>query len=143
MTLISVCVATYRRPDGLRELLESLEAQELDESVRLEILVVDNDPPSAETVVRDHGDRSRHLVRYFTQPEPNISLTRNVAVAAAEGDLVWFVDDDEIAEPQCGQRLLDAMRDFDADVVFGPVLDSACADRARTGLGRPSRCPAA
>ena len=51
---VSVCIATYRRPEGLRRLLESLEAQALPEDFSVEIVVVDNDPPSAEPVVMEN-----------------------------------------------------------------------------------------
>ncbi|MGI9605725.1 MAG: glycosyltransferase family 2 protein [Acidimicrobiales bacterium] len=122
MTLVSVCVATYRRPDGLRALMHSIEAQELPDGLDVEVIIVDNDPPSAEPAVREYGSESRFVVHYLSQPEPNISLTRNAGVAAARGDLVWFVDDDEIAEPDCLGLLVAAMYEHDADVVFGPVL---------------------
>lgn len=122
MTLVSICIATYQRVEGLHNLLDSIEAQELPEGVDVEVLVVDNDPPSAESTINTHARCSRFPVRYLSQPEPNISLTRNVAVAAAEGEHVWFVDDDEIADPNCLKLLLTAMDDFQADAVFGPVL---------------------
>ena len=122
--LVSVCVATYRRPEGLTRLLDSLERQKLAQRVTVEIVVVDNDPPSAEQLVTTHAARSRYVVRYLEQPEPNISLTRNTGVNAARGELVWFVDDDEEAEPGCLQHLLDALEDHSADAVFGPVVPS-------------------
>ncbi len=40
----------------------------------------------------------------------------------AVGDLIWFVDDDETATPAALSELLEAMKRFDADGVFGPVL---------------------
>lgn len=122
MRLVSICIATYKRPEGLRGLLASIEQQVVDDETGIEIVIVDNDPPSAEASVRDHQATSRFAITYLTQPEPNISLTRNVGVAAARGELVWFVDDDEVAEPECLHRLIEAMDDHGADVVFGPVL---------------------
>lgn len=124
MRSISVCVATYKRPDGLRALLDSLEQQVLDPADHVEILVVDNDPRSSEAMVLEFRESSRFPVRYLTQPEQNISLTRNVAVEAAEGDYIWFVDDDEVAIPECLARLIRALEDYDADGVFGPVIPS-------------------
>ncbi|MDW3178136.1 MAG: glycosyltransferase family 2 protein [Acidimicrobiia bacterium] len=122
MPLYSICIATYQRPEGLLDLLESIEAQQLTDDMSVEIIVVDNDPRSSETVVRDFGERSRFPVQYLTQPEQNISLTRNVAVAAASGEFIWFVDDDETAIPECLARLSAALHEFDAAGVFGPVI---------------------
>lgn len=120
--LVSACIATYRRPVGLQRLLQSLEQQELAEPISVEIIVVDNDPPSAEAMVSAHAAVSRFSVHYLTQAEPNISLTRNAGVAAASGEFVWFVDDDEVARPDCLQELLWALEAHSADAVFGPVL---------------------
>jgi hypothetical protein len=41
---VSVCVATYRRPAGLARLLASLGRMKLPAGLRVEILVVYNDP---------------------------------------------------------------------------------------------------
>lgn len=117
-----MCIATYRRPVGLRRLLDSLEEQAITQDATIEVIVVDNDPRSAESLVSGHAARSRFVVRYLEQPQPNISRTRNAAVAAARGEFIWFVDDDEIAEPTCVAQLLDAMHAHTADAVFGPVL---------------------
>lgn len=138
--LVSVCVATYQRPDGLRSLLESIDQQELPENVAVEVIVVDNDPPSAESVVEQLAASSRFPLTYLSQPEPNISLTRNVAVEAAQGDAVWFVDDDEVAEPDCLALLIGALEEFGADGVFGPVrasFDAELPDWAHAIYNRP------
>ena len=127
MPLVSVCIATYQRPTGLRNLLDSIEAQQLPADVDVELVVVDNDPPTAAQVVSDYAAKSRFAVQYLSQPEPNISLTRNAGVAAANGDLAWFVDDDEVAEPTCLARLVSTLQNFDADVVFGPGPNTTSA----------------
>lgn len=124
MRLVSICIATYQRLSGLSDLLASLEAQDLPVNLDIEILIVDNDPPSAQQLVAAHALRSRFTVHYLTQPEPNISLTRNVAVAAAQGELIWFIDDDEVAEPSCLRLLALALDEHHADVVYGPVVPS-------------------
>ncbi len=128
MRSISVCVATYKRLEGLRALLESIENQVLEPGDEVEIIVVDNDPRTSEESVHEFAETSRFTVVYLTQPEQNISLTRNVAVEAATGEYLWFVDDDEVAIPECLSRLIKALEDYDADGVFGPVLPSFEAD---------------
>ncbi len=124
----SVCIATYRRPEGLAALLESLELQELAEGDELEIVVVDNDPPSASPVIEAFRSTSRHTVISAEQSIANISVTRNAGVAHATGDWVWFVDDDERADPRCLHELISVIEQTNADVAFGDVLPDFEAD---------------
>ena len=105
---VSVCIATYRRPDRLRTLLADLAAQQL---TPFEIIVVDNDAAaSAREVVRERQKLGASCpVHYDVQPEKNISLTRNRTVALASGEWLAFVDDDEraprrVAQEACGRR---------------------------------------
>jgi succinoglycan biosynthesis protein ExoM len=123
LILCSVCVCTYRRPDLLAKLLESLEKQTLPERVDMEVIVVDNDPGgSGEPVVRRFADRGRTRFTYFVQPVKNISLTRNVSVRKASGEYLLFIDDDEAAPPEWLKRMLGALGSFRADGVFGPAI---------------------
>ncbi len=124
MTLVTICIATYKRPAGLAALLASIDCQRLAESVDVEIVVVDNAPPTAQPVVEEFEASSGLPARYLQQPLRNIAITRNAGVAAASGAFIWFVDDDEVAEPNCLQGLLDAADQFNADVVYGPVIPS-------------------
>ncbi len=118
--LCSVCIATYRRPALLRKLLSSLASQKLPPNVTLEIIIVDNDAEqSAASVVREYAESAAHPVHYFVQPEKNISITRNLAVAKARGTFLLFIDDDEVAAPQWVQHLYAAICHYEADAVFG------------------------
>ena len=118
---ISICIATYRRPDRLRALLADLDAQELQPS---EIVIVDNDAEaSAREVVQERQTQGGGCpVRYEVQPEKNISLTRNRTVAIASGEWLAFVDDDERAPVAWLRTLADAAHAHSADGVLGPVV---------------------
>ena len=121
--LCSVCIATFQRPLLLSKLLVSLEMQVLPEGVVVEGIVVDNDPrKSAEPIVADVHGTERIRFSYFHQPVKNISLTRNMAVEKASGKYLLFIDDDEVAPPDWISRLMEAVQQFAADGVFGPVM---------------------
>jgi succinoglycan biosynthesis protein ExoM len=142
VSLYSVCIATYRRPIGLERLLQSIEDQVIVDDSEVEIIVVDNDPGSAKDVVSRFAANSRFPVHYLIQSEPNISITRNLAVASARGEFIWFIDDDEVASRTCLARLSDALVTYDADGVFGPVLpqfEDGTADwiRRSSAFNRP------
>jgi glycosyltransferase involved in cell wall biosynthesis len=120
---IAVCVPTYKRPEMLARCLDGLERQER-RGFTYSIVVVDNDArQSARSVVEDWAGRSTLKVSYACEPEQNISLARNRAVASASGDYIAFIDDDEVPDPAWLANLHAACsRFFLADGALGPVL---------------------
>src|SRR5262250_2156489 len=93
---ISICICTYRRPQLLRRLLDSLRDQETDGLFTYSITVADNDTMcSGEAVVSEFAGRSAIPVRYCVEPQRSVSLTRNKAIENTSGDFVAFIDDDE------------------------------------------------
>jgi len=122
---IAVCVASYRRPEGLFALLGALDAQVFEPpQPTLRIVVVDNDPAcSARSVCEEARRWLRHPLHYLHEKRPGIPIARNAAVAAAL-DLPWlaFVDDDERPEPRWLDALRRAQHEQSADLVAGPVL---------------------
>lgn len=120
---ISVCIATYKRPERLQALLNDLKGQI---TAPEQVVVVDNDIEcSAEPVVAA-WQAQEHLLRftlvYGTQLERNISLTRNRTVALADGDWLAFIDDDERAPPDWLHGLISAALQYQVDGVLGPVI---------------------
>lgn len=116
---VSVCIATYRRPDSLARLLESL-AQQVGDRPSFEVLIVDNDSGgSAAPVFKAFVARLPAL--YFLEPEPGISAARNRAVAASRGRYLAFVDDDHVVGPDWLSTLYAAAVASGADGIFAPV----------------------
>lgn len=124
---ISVCIATYRRPQRLAALLDDLVAQQW---LPDEVVVVDNDAAeSARSVVERRRQAGTPFpIVYDVQPEQNISLTRNRSVARARCDWLAFVDDDERAPAAWLRRLVRIARNSAADAVLGPVVPVLPAD---------------
>lgn len=123
MKKISCCINTYKRPELLKKLLISLINQKLDDDITFEIIVVDNDPIKlGESVVKEILRSTNFQIRYFTQPEKNIALTRNVAVHQAKYEYICFIDDDEYADPLWMSNLINCLLKYNADAVFGSVL---------------------
>lgn len=115
----SVCVATFRRPEGLSRLLRSLEVQK-GEVPAFEVIVVDNDDKGSAAAVCEVF-KSRLALRYLAEPMPGIARCRNRAVAAATSAFLAFIDDDEEASPGWLAALHREAIGRDADAVFGPV----------------------
>lgn len=118
---ISLCIATYRRPQRLRALLQDVLRQRW---LPIEVIVVDNDAAGSARAVVEGLRASKPPLRvlYELQPEQNISLTRNRSVALASGDWLAFVDDDERAPEEWLHRLAHCAVRHRADAVLGPVV---------------------
>lgn len=120
---ISVCICTYKRPHLLSHLLKALDQQESSGAFEFEIIIVDNDNfHSAEPIVNKFKEYTKRNVKYAVEEEKNVSLARNKAINLATGDLIAFIDDDEIP-PKCWLlTLFKALEKHDADAVMGPVF---------------------
>jgi glycosyltransferase involved in cell wall biosynthesis len=114
---ISVAICTKDRPDWLRRLLASLAAQETDKT--FEIVVVDNNSDSPE--VRAVAEAAGAV--YVRERRTGLDFARNAALEAAGGEVVAYLDDDTIAEPQWFENLHRAWAENpDAGCVTGQVL---------------------
>jgi GT2 family glycosyltransferase len=120
---LTVVVCTRDRPGPLAACLHSLLAQEYP---RFRVLVVDNAPGTGATaeVVREVREVAGAVpVDYLAQPRPGLSRARNAALAAAPGELLAWIDDDELADRYWLSELARAFADHpDADVVSGAVV---------------------
>src|SRR6266545_5030620 len=122
---VAIAVITRRRPDQLRVLLESLDAQRLSDpdAYDVRIVVVDNDADgSAAEVIATAAKEATYPITSTVEPEPGIPFARETSVRMCwDDDALIFVDDDEVAPPGWLDTLLTAWRDTGADVVTGPV----------------------
>lgn len=119
---VSVVIPTLNRHAALARALGSVRAQVVPPDAHAEIVVVDNSPDgNAKDVVAAAAAASDMAVRYLCVPRPGIASARNAGIAAAAGDWVAFIDDDEEAAPNWLAALIAVARLGRADAVFGPV----------------------
>ncbi|MDG4767415.1 glycosyltransferase family A protein [Solwaraspora sp. WMMD406] len=117
---ITVVVCTRERPAGLARTLDSLLAQRYP---RFRVLVVDNAPVSDATarVVADVAGRPVS-VDYVREPRPGLSHARNRAIRATAGEIVAWIDDDEVADPDWLAEIARALADHPhSDAVTGAI----------------------
>ena len=123
---VSVCVATYRRPQLLGRLLEGL-TRLGPGTPDFEVVVVDNDAEgSAAPVVATFSGRLP--IRLTVEPRRSVSRARNLSVSMARGEFVALIDDDEVPDPRWLAELYAAVVDAGADGGFGPVETQFDAD---------------
>lgn len=110
----SVVIATYRRPEHVRECLEHLARQT---ATPARIIVVDASPTSqTRDVVADFPGVE------YRRNEKGIGSTatsRAIGVADVDEDIVAFIDDDAYAEPEWLERLLRPYEDERVAAVGG------------------------
>jgi len=93
--LISVVVSTRDRPDRLRTCLSRLARQIYP---AFETVVVDNAPRSTDVRRIADAQATEQNLKYVLEERPGLSWARNAGIAAADGEIVAFLDDDEAAD---------------------------------------------
>ncbi|MBL8279696.1 MAG: glycosyltransferase family 2 protein [Pelomonas sp.] len=123
--LISICVCTFRRPEGLARLLAHLRDIERPSGCDLELLVVDNDAGASGREPFEVGTRDwAWPARYIVEPRSGVGFARTRCIEEARGEWIAYIDDDEWPEAGWLAALWEARLASAADGVFGPVLAS-------------------
>ena len=126
---VIVCCYTEKRLNDTLEAVTSVRGQVLPpEEI---ILVVDNNRRLHERLLRELGQSALVVLNDGTC---GVSASRNAGVKLARGDLVAFLDDDAVAEPEWLVRLTGPFRDPDVIAVGGRAV-------LRWAKGRPSWFP--
>jgi GT2 family glycosyltransferase len=106
LPLVTVAVCTHDRTYDLKLCLESLE--QLDYPA-LDVLVIDNAPPTNST--SELLAVSYPHFRYVREPQQGLDWARNLAINEALGEIIAFTDDDTIVDPGWVRALVDVFRD--------------------------------
>ena len=123
---VLIGIPTHKRPELLRDCLESIEAQSgLDASVH--VFVADNDQKgrAGAAMVAKLADKFRFPLTSTVVEEPGISAVRNAILDEAKRgdvDFIAMIDDDETASSEWLSKLLSTQDALGTGVVGGPVV---------------------
>ncbi|KKD36513.1 glycosyltransferase family 2 protein [Limnoraphis robusta] len=125
--LVSVCIATYQRPDKLKSLLEGLSQLKFEkiETPDLELIIVDNDlSGSAKPVCEEFKTSFIGKLNYDIEHNKGVTYARNRTIKNVSecSDFIAIIDDDEVPDSSWLEELLTVQRQYDADIVTGPVI---------------------
>ena len=134
MPKISICIPTYNRSRMVAELLDSIIAQGCEDDI--EVVVSDDaSPDDTVAIVRNYAGRIKAFT-FLPQPK-NLGLDANflAVVAAATGDYIWLMGDDDRIEPGGLARVLDAIDRWPgvSGLTLG-VIDYDVSMTRRTGI---------
>jgi len=120
---LSVVIATYNRADLLQQALRALEAQQVPDSLRWEIVVVDNNSRDATPqVVHTFSETSPVCVHYVFEPRQGQSHARNRGIQESRGAVIAFTDDDVLPAPDWVAGIHAAFDRWKTDGVGGRIL---------------------
>ena len=97
--LLSAVVCTRNRTSTLGDAIRSLVDQEYPDDAYGIIVVDDGSTDDTPAVVASFDTGGRPEVRYIRQEPGGLSRARNRAIEASRGEIVCFIDDDAVAEP--------------------------------------------
>lgn len=116
---VSVIVSTYNRKDLLKKALKSVLAQSF---TNFECIVVDDcSTQDIKTLVASFGDPRLHYLKTPTNSGHD-GLPKNMGIAAALGEYITFLDDDDTYRPDALKILATYARETAVDVVYGDYL---------------------
>lgn len=103
---LSVILCTYNRALSLGPALESVALSRLPDGVSWEVLVIDNNSKDGtRAAVEAYCARYPGRFRYLFETRQGKSFALNTGLREAKGDVIAFMDDDVVVEPDWLQNL--------------------------------------
>lgn len=118
---LTITIASTGRPT-LRRTLDSLDAMTRPAGVDIDVVIADDSPDGKAAAIAAGRTAAALPVTVLAVGAGNVSIARNAGLAAATGDVIGFIDDDEWVARDWLVKMLAAQHDLGADCLFGPVL---------------------
>lgn len=112
---ISVIIPVYNAQAVIKRCVESIMAQDYEGELEI-ILVNDGSSDDSESICRKLAQSHSEQIMYITQPNRGVSSARNHGVKVSTGDLICFVDADDILAKDMLSSLESLIREKAADV---------------------------
>ncbi|WP_406825677.1 glycosyltransferase family 2 protein [Pedobacter sp. KACC 23697] len=121
MKTVSVIIPTYNRALFIKQTLESFVLQNYPNM--LEIIVVNNNSTDHTLAVIKELSAKYPIIKYYEEQRQGVHYARNTAIQYAKGEVLYYTDDDMIADPDLLTNLLQTFEVNDKiAVVSGRVL---------------------
>ncbi len=117
---VTIGISVYKSADYIGSAMESALAQSYPS---IEFLIVDDAGYDGSIdIVQDlqethHRGKDIHLITH--QKNKGVSVSRNEIIEQAQGDYLYFMDSDDVIAPNTISLLMQNIRQYDAEIVFG------------------------
>lgn len=120
---VSVIIPTYNRVQTLRLTIESFLNQSYDSNLYEIIISNNNSKDSTEDLVNKYMREYPNRIKYIKESRQGVHFARNSAAKIANGEILYFTDDDMIADKYLLSEIIKVFK-FDPKVasVTGRVL---------------------
>jgi len=120
---LTVVVPTYNRHLLLKRTLNSLIRAPIPAEMSVRAVVVDNNSQDdTRGTVREYSNLNELAIDYVFEPRQGRSFALNAGIAAADGDLLAMIDDDEEISQYWYAVISSAFKGGDIDFIGGPYL---------------------
>lgn len=117
-SLISVIIPVYNTETYLASCLDSV----LTQSYRnLEVIVIDDGSSDFSLKVAEKYAEQDDRVTVYPQENAGLSVSRNRGLSVATGDLICFVDSDDLLLPDALEVMFEVLKEENADIIQGTV----------------------
>ncbi|MBX3437092.1 MAG: glycosyltransferase [Planctomycetaceae bacterium] len=128
---VSIIIPCFNAERFIGEAVESALGQAY---APLEVVVIDDGSTDGSiNVLRSYGDR----IRWETGPNRGACAARNRGIELAQGELIQFLDADDLLDSEKLSRQVPVLKRSAADLVFCNVTETNLLSGTQTGLYRP------
>lgn len=115
---LTIALCTYNpKPQLLLRAVDAIVPQ-LESRQDVEFLVIDNNSSPS---VQDLGVLSGYPLRILREPRQGLTAAREAAIAGARGELILFVDDDNILDPGYVEGVIESFADEKLGLLGGAI----------------------
>lgn len=120
--MVSVLMLTYNREKLVGQAIECILNQTFTD---FEFIIVNNGSSDRSGKIADSYAEKDSRIKVIHRSRGNIGAGRNTALNAAKGDYIAFIDDDDTAEPDFLEFLVDLITETSADMAICGAADKA------------------
>lgn len=114
---ISVIIPMYNVENLILETLESV----VKNKCNFEVLIINDGSSDNSFTVASDFCKDNPKFKIITQENQGVSVARNLGLDLAKGDFICFLDSDDLLTENALDKMLEAAKENDADLVYGAV----------------------
>lgn len=118
--LLSIVVPVFNTALYLDSFLESFSRQSRHSDC--ELILIDDGSTDGSSLICDRFAEGRSNVHVFHQSNRGVSAARNLGLARASGEFVWFCDSDDRISSGAFVAILDALGNWSPDILVFSIL---------------------